>query len=331
MNAMSVSCAATARTLGLGRVSFGEPVHGAAKWDAYRAADLFVLPSLNENFGLTVAEALAAGTPVIATTGTPWSRVESEGCGWRVEPACDALAATLATAMAMPRPTLHGMGSKGRAWMARDFSWDRVACDMGELYCMAGRPRRAAAERPAAVTDAPQGLLPTPRAAPGAMLDQITPLILTHNELSNIERTLSKLAWAKRIVVIDSFSTDGTLDILRCDPRVAVFTHEFVDFAGQCNFGLTQIESAWVLSLDADYELSDELLDELRTARSGRDRCRLSRPFRLPHSWTFTARDAISPENNPLSRGARLLSPGRARAPGQRRWRCRAVARRRLS
>jgi hypothetical protein len=128
---------------------------------------------------------------------------------------------------------------------------------------MAGWPRRAADERPAAVTNAPQGLLPTPRAAPGALLDQITPLILTHNELSNIERTLSKLAWAKRIVVIDSFSTDGTLDILRCDPRVAVFTHEFVDFAGQCNFGLTQIESAWVLSLDADYELSDELLDEL--------------------------------------------------------------------
>ena len=97
------------------------------------------------------------------------------------------------------------------------------------------------------------------------MLDQITPLILTHNELPNIERTLARLAWAKRIVVIDSFSTDGTLDILRCDPRVAVFMHEFVDFAGQCNFGLTQIESAWVLSLDADYELSDELLDELRT------------------------------------------------------------------
>lgn len=96
------------------------------------------------------------------------------------------------------------------------------------------------------------------------MLDQITPLILTHNELPNIERTLARLAWAKRIVVIDSFSTDGTVDILRRDPRVAVFTHEFGDFAGQCNFGLTHVESPWVLSLDADYELSDEFIDELR-------------------------------------------------------------------
>jgi glycosyltransferase involved in cell wall biosynthesis len=125
---------AMSRGLGLGGVSFGRAVYGAAKWDAYRMADLFVLPSLNENFGLTVAEALAAGMPVIATTGTPWSQVETEGCGWWVEPTPDALAAILATAMATPLPVLRGMGMKGRAWMARDFSWNRVACDMGEVY-----------------------------------------------------------------------------------------------------------------------------------------------------------------------------------------------------
>ena len=101
------------------------------------------------------------------------------------------------------------------------------------------------------------------------MFDQITPLILTCNEVPNIERTLAKLAWAKRIVVVDSGSTDGTLDILCRHPRVAVFVHEFVDFAGQCNFGLVHVESPWVLSLDADYELSDELLDELRTLVPG--------------------------------------------------------------
>src|SRR3954469_20204811 len=101
------------------------------------------------------------------------------------------------------------------------------------------------------------------------MLDQITPLILTYNELPNIERTLARLTWAQRIVVIDSFSTDGTLDVLRRDRRIAVFTREFVDFAGQCNFGLAQIETPWVLSLDADYELSVELLDELRSLVPG--------------------------------------------------------------
>ena len=107
------------RTLGLGRVSFGAPVYGAAKWDAYRAADLFVLPSLNENFGLTVAEALAAGTPVIATTGTPWSRVETKAAAGGSNRRRDALAATLATAMAMPRPALREMGIRaGHGWRA---------------------------------------------------------------------------------------------------------------------------------------------------------------------------------------------------------------------
>src|SRR5262249_340203 len=79
-----------------------------------------------------------------------------------------------------------------------------------------------------------------------------------------IARTLDKLAWARRIVIADSGSTDGTLDILARYPQVALFKRTFDSFAGQCNFGLAQVESEWVLSLDADYELSDALLEELR-------------------------------------------------------------------
>jgi glycosyltransferase involved in cell wall biosynthesis len=97
------------------------------------------------------------------------------------------------------------------------------------------------------------------------VLDQLTPLVITYNEAPNIRRTLDKLQWTRRIVVIDSGSTDETLDILRGYPQVGVIHHPFEDFANQCNFGLTQITSEWVLSLDADYELSDELLRELRT------------------------------------------------------------------
>jgi glycosyltransferase involved in cell wall biosynthesis len=95
------------------------------------------------------------------------------------------------------------------------------------------------------------------------VLDQITPLILTFNEAPNIGRTLDKLSWARRIVVIDSGSTDDTLAILRRCPSVDVIRHTFVDFASQCNLGLAQITTPWVLPLDADYELSDALVHEL--------------------------------------------------------------------
>lgn len=93
--------------------------------------------------------------------------------------------------------------------------------------------------------------------------DTITPLLITFNEIQNIERTLAKLDWARRIVVIDSGSTDGTLEILAKDPRIDVVHRPFDSFAEQCNFGLTQIRTDWVLSLDADYELSDAFVSEL--------------------------------------------------------------------
>jgi glycosyltransferase involved in cell wall biosynthesis len=106
---------------------------------------------------------------------------------------------------------------------------------------------------------------------PAPLSSQITPLILTYNEAPNIRRTVEKLLWAERIVVIDSGSTDETVKVLQSYPQVEVIQHPFEDFASQCNFGLTQVESPWVLSLDADYELSDELVRELRSfAPSGR-------------------------------------------------------------
>lgn len=95
------------------------------------------------------------------------------------------------------------------------------------------------------------------------MLDQITPLILTFDEEPNIARVLDKLGWAKRILVIDSGSTDATLDILAAHPAVEVVHRAFDSFAGQCNSGLERVTTPFVLSMDADYVLSDALVAEI--------------------------------------------------------------------
>ncbi|HEX8847105.1 MAG TPA: glycosyltransferase family 2 protein [Pyrinomonadaceae bacterium] len=102
------------------------------------------------------------------------------------------------------------------------------------------------------------------------MLDDITPLILTYNEASNIGRTLERLCWARDVVVVDSFSTDETLEIVAGFPNVRVFQREFDTHCNQWNFGLreTGIESEWVLALDADYLLTPELIEELSTLRT---------------------------------------------------------------
>jgi glycosyltransferase involved in cell wall biosynthesis len=97
------------------------------------------------------------------------------------------------------------------------------------------------------------------------LLGQITPLILTYNEAPNIARTLERLSWAKRIVVIDSGSTDGTLDLLGANALVDLAHRTFTDFADQWNFGLSRVDTPWVLSLDADYELSSSFVDEMQS------------------------------------------------------------------
>jgi len=76
---------------------------------------------------------------------------------------------------------------------------------------------------------------------------------------------LDRLDWARDVVVVDSYSTDETLEILARFPKVRIFQRTFDSFSKQCNFGLkeTQIQTEWVLSLDADYLLTQELVDEL--------------------------------------------------------------------
>jgi glycosyltransferase involved in cell wall biosynthesis len=95
------------------------------------------------------------------------------------------------------------------------------------------------------------------------MLAKTTPLILTYNEESNLDRTLQQLTWAREIVIIDSYSTDRTLDIIAAYPQIRFIQHKFESFAQQCNFGLSQVQSEWVLSIDADYVLGSELIDEI--------------------------------------------------------------------
>jgi glycosyltransferase involved in cell wall biosynthesis len=123
-----------AATLRLKQVEFSDALYGEAKWTAYRRAELFVLPTHSENFGMTVAEALASGTPVIVSKGAPWREIESRGAGWWIDIGVEALVAALEQAMAESFDSLAQRGLKGREWMTREFSWSTVGTRMDETY-----------------------------------------------------------------------------------------------------------------------------------------------------------------------------------------------------
>ncbi|AMS30291.1 MAG: glycosyltransferase [Rhodocyclaceae bacterium] len=125
---------ALALSLGLKRFSIEPPAYGNAKWAVYQGADLFVLPTLNENFGITVAEALACELPVISTKGAPWEGLVKERCGWWIDHGVDALVDAMKRAMTLPAQERATMGIKGRAWMARDFGWAGIGMEMASVY-----------------------------------------------------------------------------------------------------------------------------------------------------------------------------------------------------
>jgi len=100
-------------------------------------------------------------------------------------------------------------------------------------------------------------------------LSEVTALILTFNEAENIGRTLAALAWAREVVLIDSFSTDRTIEIARSShPNVRVAQREFDTHATQWNFGLDQVTTPWVLALDADYRVDNEMEAEIARIQS---------------------------------------------------------------
>lgn len=100
----------------------------------------------------------------------------------------------------------------------------------------------------------------------------VTALILTRNEQENIARTLSGIRWIDKVVIVDSFSSDATVQLARnSHSNVAVLQREFDTHATQWNFGLGQVDTEWVLALDADYEVSIDLSNEIKELKPSED------------------------------------------------------------
>jgi glycosyltransferase involved in cell wall biosynthesis len=108
-------------------VYFTDSVEGETKERFFREADLFVLPTYSENFGIAVAEALASGVPVITTTGAPWEGLHDKHCGWWVSPEVGALRGALKEAVGLSPEGRAQMGQRGAGWMDADFGWKGIA------------------------------------------------------------------------------------------------------------------------------------------------------------------------------------------------------------
>lgn len=129
-------------------INFVGGVYGERKWELFREADLFVLPTHSENFGIVVAEALACGTPVLTTKGTPWRELNGIGhdadnnvngmpknkCGWWTAIGTEATTAALCEFLLCSEEQLEALGRNGRRLIEDKYSTTKIATDMVELY-----------------------------------------------------------------------------------------------------------------------------------------------------------------------------------------------------
>lgn len=104
------------------------------KWDAYSRADVFVLPTYTENFGIVVAEALFAGVPVITTKGAPWEGLLTHNAGWWIDIGVEPLASAMREAMATDDSRLADMGRRGREYVVNEFNWKSIAAQLTSSY-----------------------------------------------------------------------------------------------------------------------------------------------------------------------------------------------------
>jgi glycosyltransferase involved in cell wall biosynthesis len=123
------------RELGLqDKVSLIGPVYGDQKKSAFENADLFILPTLSENFGIVVAEALANAVPVITTDAAPWPMLETKGCGWTKSASQQGIQEALGDALKRDRDTLRAMGERGRKFVQSEFAWQAISTEFLHAY-----------------------------------------------------------------------------------------------------------------------------------------------------------------------------------------------------
>jgi glycosyltransferase involved in cell wall biosynthesis len=126
---------AAVRACGLEKqILFQGEIMGEAKIQCYADADLFVLPSFSENFGLVVAEALSCGVPVITTRATPWEELETHRCGWWIDIGVEPLAAALREATSLSDQERCEMGQRGCRLVEEKYSWPQIGRDMLAVY-----------------------------------------------------------------------------------------------------------------------------------------------------------------------------------------------------
>jgi glycosyltransferase involved in cell wall biosynthesis len=233
-------------------VEFTGPLSAEKTAGLYAAADIFVFPSLAESFGFPMAEAMSHGLPIVAAD-TPVNReVCGEGAVYFNPLSAEELTSRLES-LAGDSGLRQRLGARGLEEAAARFRWSAHARQI---------LKSAGCGQPDTVRDYKHETHPA--AGVQAPKAPVCVLILTRNEEANIAACLESVNWASEVFVVDSFSTDRTVEIAE-SAGAKTFAHAFETCADQWNWALDNLPFAneWVLVLDADERVPPALAEEI--------------------------------------------------------------------
>ena len=202
--------------------------------DILHSGDLFMLPSLWEGFGYVLAEAGLCKKPVIAFDTTSIPEIIDNGInGYVVEPNNVNAVADKIVLLKKEAHLRKKLGETGYDLAIQNFDNRKILKSI-ETY----------------ITNKEQHT-------------KISALLITYNEIHNIDTILENLSFANEIIVVDSYSTDGTAERIKLHKKVKLIQREFKNYTDQKSFALEQASHNWVLFLDADERISRKLQEEI--------------------------------------------------------------------
>lgn len=266
-----------AQRLGVGeRITWTGMITGDLKWSAFRAAEAFVLPTHQENFGIAIVEALACGTPALITNGSNiWREIAEDRGGIVGEIGAEGAVQLLDTWLSMPESDRREMRTLAKQCFERHFQAEQAGTRLIETLHYHGvdgalmpQERAHLASLRASVPSGNGSATATApeheRGEAGATRFPISAIILTQNEATNIRACLDRLDWVDDLVIVDSGSTDNTLDVARqTRPDVRIFDRAFDSFGDQRNWATqnTSPRHEWVVFFDADERCTPRCAD----------------------------------------------------------------------
>lgn len=208
----------------------------------YQMATVFCYPSICEGFGIPIIEALYSRVPVITSKGNCFPEAGGPDSIYIDPHNPEELRERLNLLFADPEYRAQ-IAEKGYSYVKR-FNDNAVATNIFNVYAQVLQESGIAKDGP-------------------IRKNKISALLITYNEIEHIDAVLKNLSFADEIIVVDSFSTDGTVERIKTFGNVQLIQRPFKNYTDQKSFALKQASHEWVLFNDADERVTKALREEI--------------------------------------------------------------------